>query len=294
MTQDNTKPMANVRVYCPEIWSDVERFLHFHSSTYALDDRERAYLRGAGGHLMKYQHLMRLAIRHIPSLDEDRVEFEKCGSSNMLRAKELAAIVETMYCELYSAIDCTRRVLPSLFPKAQGLPKKKTSTLFTNAIENKIDSKVPLEIRNQIKDAGEAWFPTLRDLRTRLVHSNVGTCIQNEDGTISYENGHFFNNDRIVIKDVMRDVTEYRKNVGGFIASIFNRLMTTLKDQERETLCGIFDGLMYQRSLSPKESRDFNGGRCISHEWFDKEENPTCPYTDRCGAYQKVKEGGRD
>jgi len=238
---------------------------------------------------MKYVHLMRLAKRQIPFLDEDRAELDKCGSLNMLRAKELAAIVETMYCELYSAIDCTRRVLPSLFPKAQGLPKKKTSAWFTNAMEDKIDHKVPEEIREQIKCAGETWFPALRNLRTRLVHSNVGTCSQNEDGTITYENGHYFDNDRRVIKDVMKDVTEYGKNVDIFIASIFNRLVRTLKDQERETVCGFFNGRIYQRFLSPSESWDFNKGKCISYEWFEKEENPTCPFADTCGAYQKVK-----
>jgi hypothetical protein len=63
-----------------------------------------------------------------------------------------------------------------------------------------------------------------------------------------------------------------------------------LEDKETEHLCGIFHHRAYQRFVSPGEARDFNSGRCKSYEWFEKEEQPTCPLSDQCGAYVRPLE----
>jgi hypothetical protein len=39
----------------------------------------------------------------------------KLGYSKATRSKELAAIIDTLFCELYSVVDCTRTVIGAIY-----------------------------------------------------------------------------------------------------------------------------------------------------------------------------------
>jgi hypothetical protein len=77
--------------------------------------------------------------------------------------------------------------------------------------------------------------------------------------------------------------------VNVFLGEIFRFLNSELVDDEVWQLCGIFSGRIYSRFVSPKDANDFNSGKCDAYKWFEKEDNPTCPFVDSCEAYKRVK-----
>jgi hypothetical protein len=94
----------------------------------------------------------------------------------------------------------------------------------------------------------------------------------------------------LVIEDVIAKLVEFRDTINAFLGCVFTEINQELEDLETDQMCGVFNGRFYERSVKPSEAVDFHGGRCKSHEWFDKSENPACPFKDRCDAYTRVKE----
>jgi hypothetical protein len=56
---------------------------------------------------------------------------------------------------------------------------------------------------------------------------------------------------------------------------------------EREAMCGVYKGRMYQRMVAPSVDVSSQSGRCLSVNWFSKEPGYECPLRDSCGAYQR-------
>lgn len=188
------------------------------------------------------------------------------------------------FSELYSAVDCTRQIIAAIYGKYKGVPAKSTSKLFKNASEGKLDERVPIEIRAALAEA--SWFPKLRDIRTAIIHYNIGSCHMGEDGRISYFLQQFgTQNNTLVTEDVIQEVLTYADQINRFLGRIYRALNNTLKDVETVQICGIIGGRIYERYVSPQEARDFNSGRCKSYAWFEKDTEPTCPFAKNCRAY---------
>ena len=97
------------------------------------------------------------------------------GRSSAIRSKELAAVLETLFCSLYSSLDCTRYVLKEIYPNHRGLNDTTTAT-FQNGHSGKLDSRLPIESRDAISATSD-WFPELSRVRTAVTHANVGFSV---------------------------------------------------------------------------------------------------------------------
>lgn len=292
MELDNKICQTNVRYFAPHMWGEVTKFKTFYISTYQFNHSTRSALHGVEGHFQKYNVLMELTKELIPKLAEDKEELEKHGFTNALRSKQLAATIETILCELYSAVDCTRKVLVFIYGKYSGINSKKTSRLFSNAENDVIDERVPLEIRNALAEANKDWYPELRKIRVALNHSDVGSCSGHGDKISYYHNDLGKEQYNVLVsEDIFQDISDYANNVNKFLGIIFRCLNTTLKDALVTHICGFFNGgRIYQRVVHIHDAKDFNSGICESYKWFEQDEKFICPFVDTCGAYLKLKE----
>jgi hypothetical protein len=273
----------------PDKWGQVRKFSKFYSSTYSLPLYAIIALRGIEGHFHKYFILKELAQKMVPKLVEDHEQLANQGYSPAVRSKELAAIIDTLFCELYSVVDCTRSVLGAIYGKCQNVPTKSTSKLFKNAGEEKIDDKVPSGVKDALKHGQNDWFPRLKEIRDAINHSGIGSCNEDE-GKISYYHDSLGQtpSNVLVNEDVLKYTCELERKVHDFLENVFYSLNMTLDDNETIQYCGIFGGLGYQRTVSISEAKDFNSGRCKSIEQFEKDLMPTCPCINSCGAYERV------
>jgi hypothetical protein len=217
---------------------------------------------------------------------EDRAELDENGYTASKRSYEFAAVVEALLLSLYSAVDCTRKVLRAAYPKAQGFPDS-TRKLFANAKNGKLDENVPLAIREALADAD--WFTEFRLLRDALTHSDSGSChLDDETGKIFYFNEVFRGfREPSYIEDFMAYIDQRIGEVNTFMIRIFSELNRTLNDKEVWVICGFFYGRCFSRYVSPSEATHFGAGRCDAYTWFEADENPTCPFVDRCDAYSQ-------
>lgn len=293
----------------PENWGQIRKFINFHSVTYQFSPDTESALYGADGHFERYVILRGLCKKLVPELVKDYDELIKNGYSYAIHSKELAAIVDSLFCELYSSVDCTRTVIAAIYGKYPCVPSDSTSKLFEYAAIGKLrgkkakklvhmDERVPLEIRKALADGYNDWFPRLKSIRDKINHLSVGDCSDLEgrkneepEPKISYYHRSLGNGEGnvLVSDDIFKILSDYEVKVNLFLGSVYHALNQTLEDKETTQVCGFFNGRVYLRLVSPYEALDFHSGRCFSREWFEKETEPTCPYVDICGAYVKSK-----
>ena len=287
---DNKMKLTNIMFFAPDVWGQVLMFKKFAYPTYNFQPYLYSELDGVDGHFNKYIVLQDIANEMLTKLSEDEEQLEKCGYSDCIRSKQLTVIVEAIFCEFYSSLDCTRHVIHSIYGKYRGANSKKTSRLFKNASGGIIDDRVPIEIRNSLAEAHDDWFLRLRDIRTAIVHSGVGSCHKNVDGKIGYFHAKLGKkeNNALAIEDVFQEISTYANKINSLLEQIFQALNDTLDDVEVDQICGLFGGLAYQRLISPYEAKDFNSGKCKSYLSFEKGSMPRCPFADKCGAYKRV------
>lgn len=279
-----------LQMFAPEHWGQAEKFVRFAPWTYDFNKAEGAALQGVVGHFEKARTLTRVARRLEEGLALDREEVATQGYSAALRSEEFAAVVEEIFGELYASLDTMRQVLKVAYPKAQGIPKDKTSRLFSNAASGKLDLAVPEAIRSTLAAAHKDWFCDLRRIRTAVTHLSPGDCAPREDGKVAYFNRALGTpTNSLELDDVWGAIDRYTEAVNGLLGTVFRELNATLKDEKVEEVCGVHAGRIYQRFVSPKEAVDFNSGTCKSYEWFEEPENPTCPVSGECGAYAHAK-----
>ena len=279
--------------FAPEEWDAVRRFGAFYRVTYRFNKVATDALLGIEGRTEKLRVLRGLAERLAPQLVEDQAELDQHGYTPATRSKALAAVLETMVCELYSILDCTKTVLHAVYPTAQAMTKKSTDKLFSNAAEGKIGGSVPGAIVAALASAHADWFGQLRRLRVQLIHFNVGSCSRQSDGSITYvHSGLGSGGQALVIENMMNRIAEFHRQVSEFLDTVFGNLNKALSDERAKQVCGIFGGLIYERNVSVNEAIDFHGGVCFSHEWFDRPDRQRCPLADCCGAYARVTGSG--
>lgn len=293
--------------FAPHMWGQIWKFIRFYSSTYQFDQEATSALYGAYGHFERYKILMSLSKRLAPGLKKDYNDSIEKGYSNVIHSRELAAIIDSSFCELYSSVDCTRTVIAAVYGKYQCVTSKSTSKMFEYAAIGKMtgkkvkklvhmDQRVPFEIRKALADGYNDWFPKLDKIRDDINHLDVGKCSDFEGRIngelkpkVSYSHSNYKTEDgnRLVTDDVFKLLSEFEVKVNMFLASVYHALNQTLENKETTQVCGFFYGRVYLRLVSPYEAIDFNSGRCLSRKWFEKKDQPTCPYVNICEAYVK-------
>jgi hypothetical protein len=297
--QQVSEPPQFVIFFDPESMGAVTRFRYFAHTTYRFRKETQDALRGIEGHFQKYLILRGLAERLIPTLREDMIELKERGYSPAKHSKELAALIETIFCELYSSLDCMREVVRAVFRSLgrkppQGIPKAKTSKLFSNAAQGKLDPGIPNAIATALTEAHNTWFPQLRGIRTQVTHFDIGSCRIAGDEKVSYVHFGLGSRERaFMIEDVFGRLTEFEIQVNELLGVVFTELLKTLQDIPTEQICGFFEGRLYQRLVSPREAVDRNSGICLSYKWFEQHDLPTCPLANSCGAYAPAKSHDR-
>ena len=281
---------ACVVTFSPPNWGEVDRFSHFGSTTYRFDERTRNALQGIAGHFHKALILEELAESIAPSLKQDREELNAKGHTGNKNGARLSAVIETVCSELYSSVDCTRQVVAEIYKGFQGVTSKSTRRFFQNAADGTLDPKLPPLIKEAFEDAD--WYVELRKLRDAVTHSDVGSCRLDEgSGKISYFNAALKDGDKYLrMEDIFEKIRSFQNGVNKFEGKVFRGLNKTLKNDETFQVCGFFGGRVYSRFVRPSEAVDFHSGRCDALNWFEKDNNPRCPFADQCGAYNRAKE----
>jgi hypothetical protein len=272
--------------FAPDRWGQLERFAKFHSGTFQFTPTTQKALSGAINHFRKAVTFKNLAVKLVPNLELDEKELEAHGYTPALNSKELSAVIEGVTLELYSSIDCTRKIISEIYGRYPGITKDSTRKLFQNAFDNKIDERVPEFLRTTIKEAN--WYPAFRKVRDELTHSDIGSCHRDtKTGKVFYMHSGFQIDGRaLVIEDIFGKIEEDFSNVNGFLGKVYAHLNTLLSDKEVWQMCGIFGGRIYSRFVVPSQAIDFNSGYCDAFRWFEKEPDHICPLIERCGAYK--------
>jgi hypothetical protein len=279
---------ANLTLFDPEKWGEVRRFNEFYRQTHHLGKRSHAALRGLQSHFRRAESLLAVIKTQSGNLQLDREQEEKSGYSTHAAGDQMAALVESFVCELYSSVDCTNQVVRAAFPKAQGIADK-TSGTFKNGKAGKLDRALPELIRAAFGSAD--WYEELRSLRTTATHSETGMCRLNHktNSVEYYVNCDFHSGRSLHFEDIIARLDYFCRAVNQFEGCIFHELNATLKDDEQHTMCLIANGRFYHRWVRPSEVQNIHSGRCDSFTWFESGDNPVCPRAPDCGAYQAAK-----
>lgn len=287
-TQRNT---VNLVQFLPEQWPQWIRFTKFYSTTYCLGQPPRNALRGIDSHLIKANTLYKLAVHHAPNILEDEKDVQACGYSPATRSKEITALLESVFCELYSSLDCMSKVLGNIYAGRRGVPKKSTHRFFERSIEEGSILEIPEGVRATLANA--SFFQSLQTIRTSIAHYDVGMCFFDKSSEmISYMcPAPLAGNRNGLVADVFGHIFKRSEDIVKLLNAVFAELNASLCDHVTEQMCGFFGGRPYTRLVRPSEAVDFHGGICKSHDWFEKPQNPRCPFADRCGAYSRVQRG---
>jgi hypothetical protein len=252
---------------------------------------EHIAVSGVINHLRKAIVLRGLAVRLRPNLELDVKQLEEKGYSPALNASEFSAVVEGVFTEMYSAIDCTRKVVVATHRNVRGMPTNSTRKLF-RAIQNnnELDGVLHATLIDAFKKA--TWYEDFRKVRDELTHGDVGTChLDKVTAKVSYMHRGLGNQTQaLVIDDVFERLESNLNDVNLFLGRVFQYLNTRLSAEPVFQMCGIFSGRVYTREVNPSEPIDFNSGICTSYHWFELEGNPDCPFSSTCGAYKRAKE----
>ena len=280
--------LGTVKMYAPEQWGSLEMFSKFYSGTYTLSPSGKRAVSGAMNHFQKGLILRDLALKLIPNLEMDEIELNQHGYTHAINSKEISAVIESIFLEFYSSVDCTRKVITEIYSKKyRGIPDS-TRRYFAKIKAQEVDEKFPEQLIIAVVEA--VWFDDFREIRDELTHRDTGSCHKDAvTGKIRYSHpGIHINGKILVLDDIFQKIEQMISNVNLFIGRVFSYLLTQLKDERMLQYCGIFNGRVYSRYVSPSEAVDFHGGVCDSKKWFDLEGNPTCIFAHECGAYKRA------
>jgi hypothetical protein len=281
--------------YFPPAWGTFDRFWRFYRTRYELDWQAQKRVSGISGHFTRATLLLDLAKRMAPSLAEDEAELEQHWYTPANRARELAAVVDSAFCELYSVLDCVRHVLWEIYHAPSKRIKESTRRTFLKGHTGELGAGLPQAIADAIK-ATQVWYPPLLKLRDELTHAELGSCYRKkETKTVQYMHVGLWtkfpdgSSMCLILDDVFAVLQDYIVKTNDFLGVVFKELNATLSDKPIDQRCGVFAGRYYERIVKPSEAIDFHGGRCKSFEWFDDDRDHRCPFADVCGAYARAK-----
>jgi hypothetical protein len=261
----------------------VERFSRFCSTTYTFKKHQQRALAGVEEHFVKSLQLRSLAEKLRSNLEIDQAQLNQQGFTAAKNGAELASVIEATILELYSSIDCTAKVLRAIYgPTTQGF-KDSTRSLFQAPY--KLSGSFPESMKGLI--AAADWYLRLRYLRDELTHGATGLVhLNDETGLVAYNHfGLKEGKKPLIINDIFGWLQTTTEQVNGFLGTVFHQLNATLADKPTVQICGIVKSRVLYRYLSPVGDLTFHSGACGAWIWFDRPENPSCPFKDQCGAY---------
>jgi hypothetical protein len=279
------QPLASVRFFAPELWGQVDKFSKLCTKTYKFTKHGARALKGVESHFEKAVIFRKLCDKLIPNLDLDKAELKERGFSPTHNSRELSAVVESCIVELYSSLDCCAKTLHSIYGDNSRGFKNSTRKLFANF--EKISGSFPEEVKDIFRTTN--WYTELRVLRDELTHLATGSChLDDESQTIRYmHTGLEISGKPLIVDDIMSWLDVKIDVINQFLGMIFNYLNSTLVNENVMQFCGIGAGRFYARMVNPTEPLTKDSGSCLSHNWFDLPEHPSCPFKDQCGAYER-------
>jgi hypothetical protein len=275
-----------VRTFTPELWGEMDRFAAFYSASFPdSTSRDRRAVSGALNHFRKAVVLRNLTERLRPNIEIDRQQLHQKGYTPAANSAESAAVIENIFTELYSAIDCTRKIIVATHT-ARRLPDS-TRKLFQRIRASLFDEILPTELIEAFKQA--TWYERLLSMRDELTHSDLGSCHFDEaTGKVSYWHTGLGHRERpLIIEDIHERLDSDINDVNLFLGRVFRYLNKLLLDKPIVQLCGLTGGKALIRELRPAERITFDSGVCMSVAWIEADGVPTCPFL--CGAYQRAK-----
>jgi hypothetical protein len=285
-------------VFIPEQWPSVRKFRQFMGPPFKVDRDLATGANAAENHLAKFSVLAGLANRLGDQLAEDAAELAEKGHTPASRSKEFAALVETLFCELYAVLDGIRGTLFSAYKKVRGVQNKSTGRLFKKAKDKEYGPGFPEDIRAALASAFDSWFPRLRSIRTEVTHGGTGTChLDSKTDKICYIHGGLGSATRaFVIEDVVEELNGKAASVTALVEAVYRPLFSLLEPVDRRVECGFYKGRCYERVVSPSAGLSFHSGQCFSRGWFETEVGYECPMRGVCEAYQRAagQTGGTD
>ena len=281
-----------ILVFAPECWSSLTKFQKFVGLPFKNTGDLSRGAAAADNHLAKYTVLAGLANRLKDRLAEDAAELDETGYSSASRSKEFAALVESLFCELYAALDGTRHVLHAAFKNVRGVQDKSTEKMLKRASAKEYGPEFPVEIRDALAAAYESWFPSLRKIRTEVTHGDIGSChVDRESHKVKYIHGGLGSATRaFVLDDVIAELNQHWQSVSALLETIFAALFRSLVPVTRTQVCGFYKGRFYQRQVAATADLNRHSGLCTSRDWFEKESGYECPLRQNCGAYRMATE----
>jgi hypothetical protein len=287
------RTIGHVRTFAPEQWGEVDYFSKLHVNSFpSLSRSERKAVAGVGNHFGKALLLLNLATKLRPNLNLDTQQLQEQGFTPGANARELSAVIEAVFTELYSSIDCARQVVVATHhvKDSRGMPRKSTRKLFSAVRNREMDGILSPSLIEAFVLAD--WYPELLRIRDELTHQNTGDChLDEKTRDVRYVHGGLGDHTKaLVIDNVFSELEKYISGVNLFLGIVFRYLNTRLKPDPVFQMCGIFSGRAYTREVSPVGKLDVNSGWCTSYKWFELEENLTCILADTCGAYKRAKE----
>jgi hypothetical protein len=283
-----SRKAATVRTFVPEKWGELDLFAKFYAGTYTLSNEPRKALSGVSGHFHKASLLLNMARKHVPNLAADDEQLRLHGFTPGHNSREFAALVESVFTEAYSAIDCTRKVIVATYSYRPQLPDS-TRKLMQRVKAGEVAANFPEPLRQAILSTH--WYEELLEIRDALTHSDVGSCRwDSATGLISYSHrGIKVKGNPLLIENIVGKLEETLNDVNAYMGAVFSYLNSTLKPYDADQMCGVFNGRMYMRKLRWGAPIDLNSGVCQSRSWFTEEEGYFCPLANSCKAFTRAE-----
>lgn len=281
--------------FTPERWSNLEKLLRHLNAAAGKNGNVRKGLHDCSSHLAKVPVFWRIAKKLRPGLQNDDDELETYGGTNGLSGAEMAAVFESIICELYSALDGLRLFFYGEYKNVKGVQNSSNGKLFGNAKNEKYGIEFPEEIRGLLSKASEEWFEELRGFRTELTHGSAGFCSWNrESDTITYMNqGIKESSNRLqFIDDMESKIRFYEASVMAFVETIAEYYLDRVDNIPVFQVCGMFKARVYTRAVVINRNTVSFDGHCLAHEWFDMNPEFRCPMAEGCEAYGRKFPGG--
>jgi hypothetical protein len=277
-------------MFTPEQWTPLEQFIRFMGPPFPVNRPLSHSVRSCDSHIRKFKILANLANRLYPGIDEDLAELKENGYTSNARSNEYSAVVETLACELYAALDCLRTTLYHIYRNVQGIQNSSTKKLFDKAISSSYGVGFPETIRLLLSQAADDWFPKLRKLRTELTHGGTGSCHKDKVSTqIRYIHEGLGDGYRAyIIDNIHSEINAFASGTLNLIYSIFQQLYNQLDPSDTTQFCGIYKGRVYSRTAIPEQPPTQSMGTCTAYSWFNNEPDLACPLREECGAYKRA------
>jgi hypothetical protein len=281
--------LPTVFVYMPEQWDYVDRFAKWYGPPFPASSMLSNGLQAIRGHRNKLETVAKRATQLIPELIEEHRQLDKKGYSNMAKAQEFTALLETLVCELYACLDGLRSTIYGIYERIQGVQRKSTERLFKYASEGKYGDGFPPEIYILLKVAYEDWFLNLRRIRTELTHGRVGSCSVQEELKISYMHFGLGTETRaFIIDDIIGWINTYIEHVNTLLNEICKFWLNQLEPREVLEMCGFHNGRFMGRAIVITEPVTQDSGLCIFRHMYEEEPELACPLRFTCAAYERV------